>query len=181
MKNFKKTFHLFLLILLLSIYCGSPTNNEEYLKNSYFPLKIGNRWYYNTSFPDTTTTDEIWDIIGKVEQNNKSYYEFVISYPSSAIKNTVYYRMNGDTLFYQGINDNKEHIIADFSLNLNDTTYWQSDLKVVLKTDSIIKYATPFSIDYGASITFKKNLGITDQISNGIIYYRLKLISAEIR
>jgi hypothetical protein len=42
-----------------------------------------------------------------------------------------------------------------------------------------MKFETPFFADYGYSITFKKDIGITKTIDNGIIYNYRTLIKTE--
>ncbi len=179
--------NIYLLIpLAVSLVCGckstnEPTSNNKPSSNSekYFPLKLGNKWYYNTANYIPDSIDLIWEVTGQEVLNDILYYRIIKQYLRYNTTDTQFYRFNGDTLFCKS--KNIESIIADFSLNLNETASWFSDLKVVRKTDSLIEFSTPFGIDYGYSITFLKGYGITKIISNGIVYYETTLIKAEIK
>lgn len=175
----KKIFSLIPLSFFLLIGCESPTelssNPEEYI-----PLKIGNKWYYNSVYPDTTSINIIWEVNGQEEINHKLYYRIVEQNIHFNFIDTIFYRFSGDTLFCRG-KDYDEQIVADFSLNLYDTAYWQNDLRVVQKTNEIMKFETPFGADYGYSISFLKGIGITNSVQNGFVYNRRTLIKAEIK
>jgi hypothetical protein len=175
----KKIYLLILLSFLLLLGCKSP-NEPSLNPEEYFPLQIGNKWYYNTVYPDTTSVNIICEVNGQEEINHKQYYRIVEQNLQYNFIDTLFYRVNGDTLFSRRINYD-EQIIADFSLRLDDTAYWQNDLKVVQKTKDIIKFETPFGADYGDSITFQRGIGITNSVQNGLVYYRRTLIKAEIK
>ncbi|MHB1688114.1 MAG: hypothetical protein ACYCVH_12180 [Ignavibacteriaceae bacterium] len=175
----EKLYKLIPLLFALLLGCESPNEPVRNVEE-FFPLKVGNKWYYNSTNSDTTSIDDIWEITGQKEIDNKKYYEIIKHYLKYNLKDTLYYRLNGDTLFSKGINYN-EQIVADFSLNINEIAYWKDDLKVVQKTENIITFETPFGADYGYSITFKRGIGIASAIENGFVYYRIKLIKAEIK
>lgn len=168
---------IFLLIILF-MNCGSPTEPTSN-PGEYFPLKIGNKWYYNSEYPDTTSINIIWEVIGQEEITWKHYYAIVEQNLQTNRLDTLFFRFNGDTLFRRGTN--REQIIADFSLNVNDTAYWQNDLRVVQKTQDIMIFETPFGADYGYSISFQKGIGIINLVQNGFLYYRRTLVKAEIK
>jgi hypothetical protein len=175
----KKIYLFISLSFLLLLGCDSPneasSNPEEYLQ-----LKIGNKWYYNSDYSDTTTINLISQVNGKEDIDHKSYYRIIEQNLQSNFIDTIFFRFGGDTLFSRK-KDYPEQIMADFSLNLNDTAYWQNDLTVTQKTKDIMKFEIPFGVDYGYSITFKRGVGITNTIQNGIIYHRRILIKAEIK
>ena len=175
----KKIYSLISLLFLLLIGCESP-NEPSSIPGEYFPLKIGNKWYYNSGYPDTNSINIIWEVNGTEVKGHKMYYRIIEQNMQFNFIDTIFYRFSGDTLFNRR-KDNDEQIIADFSIGLNDTAYWQNDLKVVQKTEDMIKYETPFLADYGYSITFKKGIGITETINNGIIYLRKRLVKAELK
>ncbi len=175
----KKLIRLIPLLFALLLSCESPVEPTGSAKE-FFPLKVGNKWYYNLTYSDTTSIDEIWEITGRKTLDNKEYYQMVTNRLKNNFKDTLYYRTNGDTLFSKRPEFN-EQIIADFSLKINETTYWQDDLKVTKKTGDTMTFETPFRADYGYSITFKKGIGISIQIQNGFIYYKLKLIKVELK
>lgn len=178
-----KTIPLIIFSFLILIIGCDSTNEPILNSQDYFPLKIGNKWYYNITFPirrDTTSINLIYEVKGKEEIDNKSYFKIIETYLQSNFVDTIFYRFGGDTLFLKRI-DNSEQIIADFSLSLNDTAYWQDDLKVVAKTNDLITFEVPIRPDYGYSITFQRGIGITNEEESGIAYYNKKLIKAEIK
>ena len=164
---------------ILIIGCDSPT---EYSLNpkEYFPLQVGNKWYYNSDYSDTTTINLISEVNGKEDIDFKEYFRIIEQNLQSNFIDTIFFRFGGDTLFSRK-KYYPERIMADFSLNLNDTAYWENDMTVVQKTKDIMRFEIPFGADYGYSITFKRGIGITNKIQNGFIYHRRILIKAEIK
>jgi hypothetical protein len=175
----KKLDKLIPLLFALLLSCESPIEPISSVKE-FFPLKVGNKWYYNSTNSDTTSIDDVWEITGQKTLNNKEYYEMVTNHLENNFKDTLYYRINGDTLFSKRAKFN-EQIIADFSLKINETAYWQNDLNVTYKTENTMTFETPFRADYGYSVTFKKGMGISILIQNGFVYYKLKLIKVELK
>ena len=169
-----KTLYLIALLLSLIFGCKSPVESSSNLPD-YFPLQIGNKWYYNTvsQYPDSI--DLIWEVVGQKEINGKQYFAIKESSTSTFFNDTIFFRMDGDILLAKAT-DYPEQYVADFSLRLNDSASWRNDLKVVQKSDGIMKFETPFGPDYGYSITFKNGIGITNEIQNGIILNRKTLI-----
>ncbi|MCK6613543.1 MAG: hypothetical protein L6Q47_04850 [Ignavibacteriaceae bacterium] len=169
-----------LFLVVLFIGCDSTTEKSS-IPGAYLPLKVGNKWYYNSHsrFPDTTSIDLVWEVKGQVEINGIYYFSIIEHNLRNDYLDTLFYRLNGDTLFTWNVNNGQ--IIADFSLNLNDTAYWRNDLKVVQKTKDIMQFETPFGADYGYSISFQKGVGITNIIEGGVVYHRKKLLKAEIK
>lgn len=169
-----------LFLTLFFFGCDSTTENSPN-PGSYLPLKDGNKWYYNSHsrFPDTTSVDFVWEVKGQAEIGGRNFFRIIEHNLLTDNFDTLFYRLNGDTLFNWDVN--KEQIMSDFSLNLNDTAYWRNDLTVVQKTKDIIQFETPFGADYGSSISFQRGIGITNSIENGFVYYRNTLIKAEIK
>jgi hypothetical protein len=174
-----KTLYMITLLLLLIFGCKSPVESSS-IPTNYFPLQIGNKWYYNafSQYPDSI--DLIWEVVGQKEINGKQYFAIKESSSSIFFTDTIYFRFNRNTLLSK-INNNPEQYVADFSLNLNDSASWRNDLKVVQKSGSIMKFETPFGPDYGYSITFKNGIGITNEIQNGIILNHKTLIKSELK
>ena len=175
----KKIYLIFSLSFLFAIGCDSPT---EYSINpeDYLPLKVGNKWYYNLDYSDTTSINLISEVNGKEKIGLKTYYRILEQNLLTNFIDTVFFRFSGDTLFSRR-KVYPEQIIADFSLNLNDTAYWQNDMTVVQKTKDIMKFEIPFGADYGYSITFKKGIGIINTIQNGFVFHRRILIKSEMK
>ncbi len=175
-----RTIYLIISLLLLSlISCESPTENSL-IPEDYFPLKIGNKWYYNSDYSDTTTINLVSEVDGKENINNKMYFRIIEQNLQLNYNDTVFFRFGEDTLFMKQ-KYYAEQIMADFSLQLNDTAYWENDMTVVQKTKDVMKFEIPFAADYGSSITFKSGVGITNLILNGFVYHRRILIKSEIK
>lgn len=169
-----------ILITVFMISCGDSPTEPSSGSEDYFPLKVGNKWYYNSDFSDSTSIDITWEVTGEEKIDHKTYSIIIEQNIQHNYTDTLYFRLNGATLFSKRINYD-DYIVADFSLNLNDTAYWINDLTVVQKTNEIIEFATPFMADYGHSTTYKKGIGITQSVDNGLVYYRRTLINAEIK
>ncbi len=176
----KRIYFVIPLFLCLITGCDSSIGPSSTL-DEYFPLRVGNKWYYNSNYKDTNSINIIWEVGSLIEINGHQYYEIRQENfnNQNVYSDTSYYRLSGDTLFYYH-NNLQEQILADFSLHLGDTTYWQNDLRVTEKTNRSIKFETPFSADYGYSITFKRGIGITSIIQNGFIFNQLTLIKSEL-
>ncbi len=168
------------LTLFLLISC--ETSHEPlYVDNSFFPLNIGNKWYYNTSGLNTDPILIIKEVVALKAINDNSYYLVTNTHVQHSYKDSIYYRID-NSILYSKLPQHEERIIADFSLKKNEYAYWDAigDLKVTEKTNSIMKFERPFGADYGSSVTFKKGVGIIESIENGIIFYKRTLVRAEI-
>jgi len=175
-----KTKYLFASFLLVILFgCKSSTETVPDA-SSYFPLKVGTIWYYNTNINDTTSINTTWKVSRVIPFEGKNYFEIIEHNILANYFDTLYYRLEGDKLYLKNIGD-EERIVADFNLQLHDTTSWQSDLKVIEKTSQIMTFATPFAPDYGYSITFKKGVGITLEMENGFVVNYKKLLKAELK
>lgn len=170
------------LIITFFILISCKTSYEPLLiDKSFFPLEIGNKWYYNISGLDTDPILNIKEVIALKEINDKSYFLVTNTHLKYNFKDTVYYRLDNSVLFSK-LPQYDERIMADFSLNENEYAYWDSkgDLKVIKKTASIMIFARPFSADYGSAVTYKRGTGIIQIVQNGIIYYQINLVKAEL-
>ncbi|MCU7493050.1 MAG: hypothetical protein HF310_16230 [Ignavibacteria bacterium] len=169
-----------LILFSLSFIMGCKSPNEPVNPAGYIPLAVGNKWYYNDDSHDTTSINFVQEITGQKVIDNKNYYEVISTDLTSGDKGTFYYRLNKDTLFVRDTT-NGERVFADFSLKVNEPAYWAQDLKVTLKSDQFMIFATPWGMDYGFSMTFKRGIGMINSAANGLVYYRTKLIKAEIK
>ena len=177
----KKIYLSIFLLTLMFFNCESPT---EYAADfqEFFPLKVGNKWYYRTNSTDTSNFNETIEIIGQKKLNDNIYFETVVNMIDRNFIDTFYYRFAGNALVTQSPPQN-ERILADFSLKLNQYAYWDSvgDLSVSEKTDSIITFSRPFHIEYGSSITYKKGIGLIKSFTNGFIVHLRILVRADIK
>lgn len=165
--------------LLLFQSCESAT--ESYFeKNEFMPLKVGNKWYWNHWIKDTTSVDEIWEVVGW-QKVNCHYYFKVARYngPGDTTISYFYFRIDNNTLFRKWPGRD-ETILADFSLNLNEEAYWSEDLFVTKKDESTIVFQKTIGLDL-PQLEFKKGIGLTRDENFGVFHYRHKLVGYEIK
>lgn len=176
-----KEYHSVVVIAFFMLISCQTSYEPLSINKNFFPLKIGNKWYYNTSGLDTDPILNIHEVTARKKISDEFYYLITDTHLQNNFKDTVYYRLENSVLFSK-LPQHEERIIADFSLNENAYAYWDSlgDLKVTKKTDSIIKFERPFHEDYGSSVTYKKGIGMIQTIENGIVYYQSNLVKAEI-
>jgi hypothetical protein len=172
------------------ISCSSPThpsdgNGAVTQKNPYYPLALGNIWYYNfyeANRPiDTTKFNSTWQIISTKSLGTKVFYGLKrVSYGSDTTiiteVDTVYISISNDSLFQINPNlpfsESSIHLqavlcdsgFATFTWTANGDTY-QGDL--VDRTDTTItfSYWNPGWMDSGYNITYKKGVGQYDSQS----------------
>lgn len=172
----------------LSFLMGCKSPNEPAPKpQGFFPLAMGNKWYYNSNTfiygannLDTTSVNLVQEITGQKVIDKKNYFEVTSTDLTSGTKETSYYRLSGDTLFHITAKY-PENILADFSLNLNDQAYWDQSLKVIQKNDEYMAFAIR-DFDYSFSMTFKRGVGMINSASYGFgDCHMTKLIKSEIK
>lgn len=173
MKSFKYVIIAYVLIL-----AGCNSSTEVKFSGQYFPLNVGNKWYYAAS--DSSTVNEIWEVTGTKTFNGINYYQMDIHDLSLNTITTYYYRYGGDTLFCK-LPDYPESIAADFSLQLKDTAYWDKQMTVTEKTQDLITFSVPLTGDYSYSATYVKGVGLTEMTENGFVYYHRRLVKSEIK
>ncbi len=97
---------------------GGTTDDQS---QSYFPLKVGNVWEYESTLTKTPTHVKN-EIIGQTVINGKSY--FVMNASSSTI--TANYRYENNVLYSIGVNgygldETKEFVVNDFNKAIGDS------------------------------------------------------------
>ncbi|MCU7502522.1 MAG: hypothetical protein HF314_05580 [Ignavibacteria bacterium] len=171
------------ILLFLSFLTGCKSPNEPAPASSeYFPLAVGNKWYYSTDGVSRTSDSFtlIDEITGTKTIDNKMYYEVISTDFVSYTISTFYYRFEGNKLLLR--NEKGEKIVADFSLNLNDKAYWEENLWVTEKNDDIITFgSTPSMKDWGYAVTYKKGIGMIYSYSNNFGYKSKELVKSEIK
>jgi len=177
----KNTFNLssvtFIILLLLS-GCESPNGNNSANNGQFFPLAVGNKWYYNSGSSDSKF-DIVWQIKGVQIIDNKNYYQLFTSILKSNTTDTSYYRYSGDTLFTR--TENRDSVIADFNVRLNDSTYWSPGGIVTQKTQDSITFSASFNRVFGYSITYVRGIGMTSLEKTVEVTHMYKLVDAEIK
>jgi hypothetical protein len=170
---------IFLIILLL-IGCELPDSAYKSSSSQFFPLAVGNKWYYNTGTINSSSVNEMWEITGTRKIADTTYYILLRYNLKSNIADTSFYRCSSDTLFYRSTNK-YEHVAADFSLHLNDTTYWDPYATVTERTEDKITFSAYIGGDSGYGITYIKGIGVSNMEESGFVYYFHKLVRAEIK
>src|ERR1035437_9775112 len=170
---------IIILIILLSLLpsCG-VTDSEDNQKN-YFPLQIGNKWYYSTNKNQTSIDYAIkWEIISKVKTHWHEYYLIEKTY-YTLVKDTSYYRQERNKLIELFIGKSNtryylESIYADFDIQQNGhfdyfaessnnkDYYYKVTLKNMADKRITFYYDLPQSVDEEHSITFEEGVGITE-------------------
>ncbi len=194
--------------ILLKILCGilfitfikcessNPVDNDSLNSHSsYFPLKIGNRWYYNSNTDpfDSTSYNEVWEAKTNLWIFQREFYliEKTKYFSDGSIKyDSMYYCLNNDTLlqFHPSWESSESSlsIKAIFSSNQKFKMKWlDSEYEAYAKTrnDSIITftYYIPRGMDSGSETTFHKNIGLIKSYSYFVPDAGIRLVDYELK
>jgi len=195
-KMFLKTLLIFLSIVF--IQCESSNAVDyDYLNNqsSYFPLKIGNKWYYNSNTDpfDSTSYNEVWEVKTNLWLFQKNFYliEKTRYFLDGSIKyDSMYYCLSNDTLlqFHPSWESSESSIStrAIFSSNQKFTMKWldfEYEAYSKNQNDSVITftYYIPGGMDSGFETTFHKNIGITKSYSYFVPDAGIRLVDYEFK
>lgn len=180
--------NIILILVLLIVGCENliePQKDKD-ISSPYFPLTLGNKWYYkywdrfNSTFiyPESIILTE--EVISTHALNNKLF--FLIERCNLNIdgsirrKDSVYYNFSGDTL-YQILSDwefSEESLsIRAIFANTGHVSYqmkWYDQYYEAysrLETDTTVNFVfyRPQWVDSGSEWKFKKNVGICDYLS----------------
>lgn len=184
----KQIRHILMLLLLLIVSCENlvEPQKEKDISSPYFPLSIGNKWYYKYwdrfdstfVYPDSVIFTE--EVKSTRILNNKIFFLIERCYLNLdgliRMKDSVYYNFTGDTL-YQILSDlefseESLSIIAIFA-DTGHVSYqmkWYDqyyDAYSRLETDTTMNFVfyKPQWVDSGSEWKFKKNVGVLDYIS----------------
>jgi hypothetical protein len=173
--------------LFLVYYCKSPT--ESYIDaKQYYPLEIGNKWYYSYDQTDVSTYNYVAEIIRDTTINNKFYYK-MISYfiPLSGTYYISFWRTeksklyDGRLSYSNGISTFTEKLSADFSLNIGDTirTNEYYYLTVTERDENTIKFAW-YSELWGWT-KYQRGVGMIENIASNFVIHRTVLVKSELK
>jgi hypothetical protein len=188
-RNFKIIF-----LIPLFITCGLLDSNKK--TDNYFPLEIGNKWYYSSKKNQELNKATKWEVIDKTIIKSNEYYVIEVS-PYTSPKDTLYYCKKSDKIIelHLGKSENNKYLESTFaSFNLRKSekffhfmgTYDGKDryFEVSLKnrSDECISfyYDELIGVDEEHSITFQNGKGISEFYSDAwgnhryLIYYELK-------
>jgi hypothetical protein len=194
MKNYKNEIvaNIF-FILFIGLFNGcdttEPTNGVELdlNKNIFFPLNVGNKWYYNSyhindpNF-DSTKFDRSWEVISSKTLSNKIFYQIEsIAYNNDSTiyrVDSIYYAIREDSLFLidqgqpfietsiqlRGLfnSDQYEHFIVQPD---SDGNYLGYLINKTDSTNSFYYYRDGWN-DSGWQMTFKKKVGYIESHSD---------------
>ncbi len=191
--SFMKTITATILLYMLTS-CGISDSND--INKDYFPLQVGNKWYYSNDKSQTLDKAAKWEIVRTIIINDIEYY-LVEKTPLYSRKDTSYYRYEGTKLIELFIDKSKnnyylESIFADFNIHENDSFnyYAETDNDEDIYYKVTLKDRTPSSValfydilqfrDTEHSITFQEDKGIVETYSYAsggytyLIHYELK-------
>ncbi len=186
MKNISAIIILTFLYLISG--CESPT--ESFVDAlQYYPLEIGNKWYYSYDQTDTSVCNYVSEIVGDTAINNKLYYKKVSHFiPQSEYNYISYLRIEKSRLFigmisyYNGVPTFTENLSADFSLNVGDTLRIDEHKfeTVTEKDENIIKFHTSDGM-LNTYSTYKKGVGLIKSLSILEVFHRIVLVEYELK
>lgn len=182
---------LILASIFLFLSCDeNPLEPEN--ANSFFPLKLGNKWYYRqyTTFNDSLKFkypdkeyDLTFEIIGDKEIDGKTYsvlegtsYDYSSQFYPIRV-DTSYCRNEGSRFFWLGEDSYGYHnlMIADFSVSEGDTFSFNRDNNSTSTTVGTVKkrtwaaitifYDIPNVSDDESEVTFVRNIGLQNSAS----------------
>lgn len=207
MKNCKFDMVLALFIILIISLINScdttePKNGDDtdLNKNIFFPLAVGNKWYYNSyhlnnpNF-DSTKYDMSWEILSEKKLGNKIFHliESVRYNADSTIYriDSIYYAIRGDSLFL--INTGQPFTESSIELRglFNNQQYEYFIVKpdsdgnylgyLINKTDSTntFYYFKDGWMDSGWQMTYQKKIGYIEShsgwgLGSKLVKYTLK-------
>ncbi len=183
------------IMLIINILLSCNNSSEPTIESpdsNYFPLAIGNKWYFKLwdqnkeEFRYPESYSRIEEIISTRNLNERLFYLVERSYLHSTgevwRKDSIYYNISGDTL-YQILNKwsfstESLSVLAIFAdtNNVKFQMKWNDDVYEVysrFETDSSMNfvYYRPNWVDSGSERVFKKNIGIGEYISYQTVTY----------
>jgi hypothetical protein len=186
MKNIFGYILVFLLLLIVGCENLIEPQKEKDISTPYFPLTLGNKWYYKywDSFDSTFVYPEsiimTEEVISTRSLNSKLFFLIEQCYlnldGSIRRKDSIYYNFSADTL-YQILNNwefSQESLsIRAIFAETGHVSYqmkWYNDYYEAysrFETDTTMNfvYYQPYVVDSGSERKFKKNVGVCDYIS----------------
>lgn len=182
-----------LLAALLSA-CTTESTEESTLASEYFPLRMGNTWYYSYPKYGSDTIVSVCTIDSTMEYEGKEYYCMGITYTAypGTIKEYRCYRTEGDFLWELLKIGSRYQVVkrADFTLQMDQSyampIFYEDDtaqyvVSVLEKTDTRVRYFydQPEWIDDELFIGFEKGKGIVNYSREYL--YGLILVRADLK
>lgn len=186
-----KTYLILLFTILQFSGCQSSTepNGLNNNTNSFFPMEVGNKWYYNTyysdSYFDTSRYNRTLEIKNKIYLENKIFYLFEDTYYNKDLSiksiDTTYYAIKNDSLFqigrgrplvresidFQGLFSEKPY--GDFVRRKHADGDYMGYVYEFSDTTFTFYYYRDEWMDSGWMMTFQKNIGYIESQSASIV------------
>ncbi len=103
-----------ILTALIFIVSCSDSPRDITLSDEYFPLQIGNKWYYQTTLGYNHTIE----IIDTVRINGQLFFKTEGKYTRG--RSTGHYTRYSDNKIYQKLGDREEYLFIDLSTPLDE-------------------------------------------------------------
>ncbi len=184
-----KSIFVTFLFLLIIIGCESP--NESYIEaEQYYPMKIGNKWYYSTDQFNGGDYNMVKEIVKDTIINNRLYYKLISYYTDQSTNQYVSYLRIEKSRLFIGINVNKngnyifeENLSADFSIKLGDTLRVDNYeyYTVVEKSENIINIFHQQSDGIRSWTKYQKGIGIIEGMNSNAIIHKTILVKSELK
>ncbi|MFH0735330.1 MAG: hypothetical protein V1773_11585 [bacterium] len=177
-----------LLIAVFIIGCQNLTApNKQIVEDSdYFPLGLGNIWYYQTwnnqthQFENPGVIEFTKEVVNTRQLNASTFYLVETCYfntdSSVRAKDSIYYNISGNTMYQISVRwpfeEGSKSIIAIFADtgHVSFTMKWNNDYYDAysqFETDSTMNfvYSQPMMCDSGSELVIKKHVGFSEYIS----------------
>ena len=180
-------FALFATMFAGCISSDSPTGIATSGSTDYFPLKVGNRWYYGGYMrgnpTDTTNTVHIAEVIGTRVINQRLCFVMLNRFyqaggDSPSFVDTSYFTVDGDSLLSVNKDSSSFRFSVDAIFSLTKGEEFTQEVgvagnafhfrvTVVDRNDSTITffYDAPNIVDEEHQKTYKRGAGIVDSHS----------------
>lgn len=185
-----------IVALLLYTLTSCGVNEPSRVVKSYFPLAVGNKWYYSSDKEEDINRATKWEVIGTADINSHKYYVVDKRTPNRKSTTTYYRYQNSKVLELIITRDEKnpyfETIFADLDTQKDeafnyypggdfiDALYYVVTLVKRTRYTTTLFYDIPKAVDEEYSITFESGKGISEIHNYGwdsysyLIYYELR-------
>ncbi len=160
---------IFAALLFFSACDSNQTTGQTNIEASYFPLQVGNQWYYEV---DSDTVQLYTKVTGKTTKDGREYY--ILDYvqrqgPGSVGPEKTMYLRSPDGLKIYEYKNNTEKLYRNFSEVIADTNYIKKyitsrrdyvDIPIGRFNDIINVTDVGFERDAGGTMDYAKGVGL---------------------
>ncbi len=140
----------------------------NYRSDSFMPLMIGNKWYYNPN-PDHSAYEYVMEVVGKEEVEGLIYYKLLWTLDYGTGQNYWYMRIEDDSLY--DIRCDERGLLVPFNAEQDSVFFIHHcslDYSALLyeKSENELKfnYTAIQALDADFGFDFQKGIGITRTI-----------------